>query len=88
MLIRPLSLPIPPPSPAEKVWRCCQLNFGWRASQNLRAPPLPPFFSPARHGTSELNAIYHSKVIAFLVVKPVTVWATSLKWHCCWPEMV
>jgi len=45
------------------------------------------FFS-ARRGASELNAIRQSYVIAFSVVKPVTVWATSLKWHWCWPEMV
>ena len=45
------------------------------------------FFS-ARRGASEVNATRHSYVIAFLVVKPVTVWATNLKWHWCWPEMV
>jgi len=45
-------------------------------------------FYSARRDASEVNAIRHSYVIAFLVVKPVTVWATNLKWHWCCPEMV
>jgi len=45
------------------------------------------FFS-ARRSASEVDAIRHNYVTAFLVIKPVTVWATNLKWHWCWPEMV
>jgi len=57
---RPLSRRIPPPSPAEKVWRRRQPNFGRRAGAlaEIYGRRRRGIFS-ARPGASEQNAIRH-----------------------------